>query len=130
MKELANKKLEPMAQAVIELIQLLCDYLGSNLAGRLRTNKQPPSNNFPWSRPRLTGHNSLVGAMYVSVWEVVIEEVSGDTLRGVLQAVGFSVEWQMWGSSVTEMSPLKRRKVAFESCYCNSEQEMSDISWT
>lgn len=56
-----------MAQAVIELIQLLCDYLGSNLAGRLRTNKQPPSNNFLWSRPRLTGHNSLVGAMYVSV---------------------------------------------------------------
>lgn len=67
MKELANNKLEPIAQAVIELIQLLCDYLGSNLAGRLRTNKQPPSNSFLWSRPRLTGHNSLVGAMYVSV---------------------------------------------------------------
>ena len=41
MQELANKKLELMGQAIISLIQFLCDYFRAKWLG---TNKQPSSN--------------------------------------------------------------------------------------
>ena len=54
MYELANKKLELIGQAVIELIQFLCDYFESVQPG---TNKQPQKERLEFLRKRIRPRN-------------------------------------------------------------------------